>query len=126
MSYLLPLAAAGVFCFTVHTVLNYNYILAVEVNGQNVGYVANETVFDTAREDVQQRIDSVGAEEGKTWQVEPTFTLAIQGDVLDENQMVDAILPGLQPGHSEGHRPVCGRRSGGGDHRRRRSAPDAG
>jgi len=92
MSYLLPLAAAGVFCFTVHTVLNYNYILAVEVNGQNVGYVASETVFDTAREDVQQRIDSVGAEEGKTWQVEPTFTLAIQGDVLDENQMVDAIL----------------------------------
>ena len=60
MGYLLPLTAAGVFCFTVHTVLNYNYILAVEVNGQNVGYVASETVFDTAREDVQQRIASVG------------------------------------------------------------------
>ena len=102
MGYLLPLAAAGVFCFTVHTVLNYNYILAVEVNGQNVGYVASETVFDTAREDVQQRIASVGTEEGKTWQVEPTFTLAIQGDVMDENQMADAILQASSQDIQEG------------------------
>ena len=102
MGYLLPLTAAGVFCFTVHTVLNYNYILAVEVNGQNVGYVASETVFDTAREDVQQRIASVGTEEGKTWQVEPTFTLAIQGDVMDENQMADAILQASSQDIQEG------------------------
>ena len=102
MGYLLPLTAAGVFCFTVHTVLNYNYILAVEVNGQNVGYVASETVFDTAREDVQQRIASVGTKEGKTWQVEPTFTLAIQGDVMDENQMADAILQASSQDIQEG------------------------
>ena len=78
MGYLLPLTAAGVFCFTVHT------------------------VFDTAREDVQQRIASVGTEEGKTWQVEPTFTLAIQGDVMDENQMADAILQASSQDIQEG------------------------
>ena len=49
MSYLMPLAAAGVFCFTVHTVLNYNYILAVEVNGQNVGLSLIHIFRRTAR-----------------------------------------------------------------------------
>jgi len=38
-------------------VINQPYALAVQVNGETVGYVANEDVFDTAREDVMERIN---------------------------------------------------------------------
>ena len=39
-----------------HTV-RQPYALEVQVNGQTVGYVANEDVFNSAREAVQERIN---------------------------------------------------------------------
>ena len=42
---LLPFAAAAVFAVTVKTTLRQNYVLAVQVNGDTVGYVASEQIF---------------------------------------------------------------------------------
>ena len=58
----LPVAALAVFGYTVHTVLEYNYVLAVEVNGSVVGYVQTEQVFDSAKEEVAQRINYAGTD----------------------------------------------------------------
>ncbi|MDM8199986.1 peptidoglycan DD-metalloendopeptidase family protein [Fournierella massiliensis] len=90
-AYVLPVAALAVFGYTVHTVLEYNYVLAVEVNGSVVGYVQTEQVFDSAREEVAQRINYAGAGE-ESWTVEPSYQIAVGEQVLDENQMADAIL----------------------------------
>ena len=93
--YLLPLSAFAVFVFTVQTVVHYNYILAVYVNDQIVGYVESENVFDQAKEDVQQRVESANIATGdasRQLEIKPTFALAVQGEVLDENAMADAIL----------------------------------
>ena len=93
--YLLPLSAFAVFVFTVQTVVHYNYILAVYVNDQIVGYVESENVFDQAKEDVQQRVESANIATGdasRQLEIKPTFVLAVQGEVLDENAMADAIL----------------------------------
>lgn len=43
-------------------VINQPYALAVQVNGETVGYVANEDVFDTAREDVMERYSYAGSD----------------------------------------------------------------
>ena len=91
VAYVLPVAALAVFGYTVHTVLEYNYVLAVEVNGSVVGYVQTEQVFDSAKEEVARRINYAGAGE-ESWTVEPSYQIAVGEQVLDENQMADAIL----------------------------------
>lgn len=103
LSCLLPFVALGVFVFTVHTIQNYRYVLAVQVKGNIVGYVENEQVFDDAQKDVnarvQQALDSMKdisgeAEEGAgDWTVKPTFTLRVyNGATMSESAMADAIL----------------------------------
>lgn len=99
--YLLPLAAFGLF-FTVYTgAVAQPYALAVQVNDQTVGYVANEDVFNSARDDVQQRINYAGTDKTE-WTIEPTFTLSVAHDVLDENEMANAILRNSSDEISEG------------------------
>lgn len=90
-AYVIPLCAAAFFVTVVRDVLSYEYTLAVQVNGQTVGYVASEQVFDSAKEAVDERINYAGTS-ATGWEVAPTYTLAVSTDVLDENQMADAIL----------------------------------
>ncbi len=90
-AYVLPVAALAVFGYTVHTVLEYNYVLAVEVNGSVVGYVQTEQVFDSAKEEVAQRINYAGTDR-EGWTVEPSYQIAVGEEVMDENQMAAAIL----------------------------------
>ena len=46
------------------------------MNGQTVGYVANEDVFNSAKEAVQERINDAGTDENTKWTVEPTYTIS--------------------------------------------------
>ena len=90
-AYVAPLLALGVFAYTVHTVLNYNYVLAVEVGGDVVGYVQSERVFDDAKTDLSQRIkDAEGS--GQEWDIVPRYTIAVSDEIMTESAMVDAIL----------------------------------
>ena len=89
--YILPAAAlAGMFAVFDYTI-QQPYALEVQVNGQTVGYVANEDVFNSAREAVQERISYAGTDKTE-WTVEPTYTVAVSHTVMDENSMADAIL----------------------------------
>ena len=89
--YILPLCALAVWVAVFNHMVYQPYALAVQVNGQTVGYVANETVFNLAREDVQQRINYSGTEK-KEWTIEPTYTISVGHTVMDENEMANAIL----------------------------------
>ena len=100
VSYLLPVAAAVGLFYVVKTGLGYDYVLNVIVDGESVGYVANEQVFENARDDVQGRIDtakSVMQSTGETvadgqWNISPTYTLAINGETMNESEVANAIL----------------------------------
>ncbi len=100
LSYLLPVAAAVGLFYVVKTGLGYDYVLNVIVDGESVGYVANEQVFENARDDVQGRIDtakSVMQTTGETvsdeqWNISPTYTLAINGETMTESEVANAIL----------------------------------
>ena len=89
--YILPVCMLAVFLSVFNHTIRQPYALAVQVNGQTVGYVANETVFNLAREDVQQRINYSGTEK-KEWTIEPTYTISVGHTVMDENEMANAIL----------------------------------
>ena len=100
--YILPLCALAVWVAVFNHMVYQPYALAVQVNGQTVGYVANEDVFNSAKEAVQERINDAGTDENTKWTVEPTYTISVAHSVLDENEMANAILKSSSDQISEG------------------------
>lgn len=100
--YLLPAAALGVMFTVCKYTLEQPYALEVQVEGQPVGYIANEAVFNSALETVQERISYAGTDKTE-WSVEPTYAIAIsQQELMDENDMANAILKGASDEIAEG------------------------
>ena len=89
--YILPVCALALGSMVFEYVINQPYALAVQVNGETVGYVANEDVFDTAREDVMERISYAGSDKTELT-IEPSYTIGVAHHMLDENEMADAII----------------------------------
>ena len=94
---LLPLLAAAGTAALVRTVLGLPYVLRVEANGQVVGYVASETVFDNARADVLARVRSArellaAAGRQLDWDIEPSYTLTIHAGTMTESEIANGIL----------------------------------
>ena len=89
--YILPVCALALGSMVFEYVINQPYALAVQVNGETVGYVANEDIFDTAREDVMERINYAGSDKTELT-IEPSYTIAVAHHMLDENEMADAII----------------------------------
>lgn len=56
LSYLLPLAAAAVLGITVWSLLSTPYSLLVEYQGETLGYIENESVWEEAQRRVKDRI----------------------------------------------------------------------
>ena len=100
LSYVLPVAAAVMLVWVVRTQLSYTYLLEVRVGDETVGYVSSEQVFDNARDDVESRIEraraameAAGVESTEDqWDITPTYTLAVSGEVMTESEVADAIL----------------------------------
>ena len=100
--YVLPVCALAVMVTVFNKTIRQPYALEVQVNGQTVGYVANEDVFNSAKEAVQERINYAGTDENTKWTVEPTYTISVAHSVLDENEMANAILKSSSDQISEG------------------------
>lgn len=100
ITYFLPALAAAALVVIVRNGLELRFVLNVQVNGESVGYVANEQVFENARDDVQSRINTAKTmlvESGATvpdtqWDVSPTYTLAVSGQTMTESEIANAIL----------------------------------
>ena len=99
--YILPVCALAVMVTVFNDTIRQPYALEVQVNGQAVGYVANEDVFNAAREAVQERISYAGTDK-TTWTVEPSYTVTVAHKVMNENEMADAILKSAGDEISEG------------------------
>ena len=100
ITYVLPAIAAAVLVVIVRNGLGLRFVLNVQVNGESVGYVASEQIFENAREDVQSRINTAksmleeaGASVPDTqWEVSPTYSLAVSDDTMTESEIANAIL----------------------------------
>ena len=101
--YALPICALALGAAVFQYVIHQPYALAVRVNGETVGYVANEDVFNTAREDVMERISYAGTDKTE-WTIEPSYTLAIAHHMMDENEITSP--PCSTPTRKKGSTPM--------------------
>ena len=99
--YILPLCMLAVFVTVWNRTMAQPYALAVQVNGQTVGYVANEEVFNLAKEDVMQRINYAGSDKTELT-IEPTYTISVAHKTMDESETANAILQSASDQISEG------------------------
>lgn len=99
--YILPVCMLAVFVTVFDRTIQQPYALAVQVNGKTVGYVANEEVFNLAREDVMERINYAGTDK-TDWTIEPNYTISVAHQVMDESETADAILKSASDEISEG------------------------
>ncbi len=94
MAYVVPVVAAMLCWGFVEDQLAQSYVLAVQVKGQNVGFVASENVFESAKDSVNERIN-YAATNHTGWDITPTYTVAAiedKSELLNETTMADAIL----------------------------------
>ena len=99
--YVLPVCALAVMVTVFNHTVRQPYALEVQVNGQTVGYVANEEAFNLAKEDVMQRINYAGSDKTELT-IEPTYTISVTHKTMDESETANAILQSASDQISEG------------------------
>lgn len=85
LNYACPVAAIGVLVYTVQYFTSLPLALQVEYDGQNIGYIMDESVFDEAESMVRSRI--IYEEYEEPVDAVPKFTLT----VADESQLSDSF-----------------------------------
>lgn len=94
LAYVVPVVVAF-FCWGyVENQLAQDYVLAVHVKGQDVGFVASENIFESAKDSVNERINYAATNQ-TSWDITPSYTVAAvndQQELLNETTMADAIL----------------------------------
>lgn len=92
----IPLATFALCAIWININLNTNYALAIEYNGEVVGYVENDAVYESAVQQVQTRIVYVedASEEIEPWTVDATLQVqkANVDVLLDDATLADTIL----------------------------------
>lgn len=75
LNWLLPVGAAAVMAFTVYSVMHNGFSLRVTYNGEVIGFVESDTVWDSAVQIVNSRIVAADGGEEMAWGSEPEFTI---------------------------------------------------
>lgn len=89
---LLPVAATAGFVLIVYHVATMQYALAVEIDGQVIGYVADQTVVDSAKSLLRDRLRLAENQEASDWQFNPTYSIARASSYTTTQQLVNEIL----------------------------------
>ncbi|NLW79601.1 MAG: peptidoglycan DD-metalloendopeptidase family protein [Ruminococcaceae bacterium] len=90
--YVLPLAAFVALGITIYTVMNMQYALAVEVNGQVLGHVADKSVVENAKSLLRGRIRLAADQELSDWQFNPDYSIGRALQFTTAQQLVNEIL----------------------------------
>lgn len=92
VNYALPVIAAVVFINLISYVSTLNFAVSVEYNGQDIGYVADESVFEQAENKLQERMTYT--ENDEAINDIPKFTIAIaQNEKLKtDSELTDTII----------------------------------
>lgn len=91
-AYVMPLVAAGALVFIVSSMVNMKYALAVEIEGQVLGYVTDQTVVSGAKGLLFDRIRLAEGQEITDWQLNPTYRVARATEFSNAEQLANKIL----------------------------------
>ncbi len=92
-NWVLPIASC-IFLFNVINFANNQaYAIKLTVNGHFIGYIDDESIFNSAEKAVQKRINFTGSNT-RVISFEPAYEIAASGygTTLNENQLTDKIL----------------------------------
>lgn len=92
INYVAPMLAALVFAIVVYSTLNIDFALKVVYNGEEIGYIADESVFEQAEKQMLGRI--VFEDYIKPADSVPEFTIAAvdKSKLLDEDRLTDELI----------------------------------
>lgn len=92
LNYAAPVAGLCVLIGVVQYCSGLTFAVAVECNGQSLGYIENEAVYEEAEKMLQQRI--VYENEAERLETRPNFSLRIveDGEVINEDHLVDRLI----------------------------------
>ena len=85
LNYLMPIAALSVCLVTISSMVRLNYALEVVYNGQVVGYINNENVYEAARRLIQNKMINSGDAELWNGDVSMKMTIVNRDQVVTEN-----------------------------------------
>ena len=94
LNHCLPVICVGVLLFTAFSLFSRDYALAIECGGAQVGYVADESTYFDATEEVGERIISTSEDFKNT--LTPKYSLVpVKGDMLNTStEICNNILLG--------------------------------
>lgn len=104
VNWALPIMSC-VFLFNIISYANNQmYALKLTVNGNFIGYIDDESVYNTSEKDVRSRIDFTGSTT-QTITFEPVYEVATigYGTTLNSNQLTDKILELIDAEISDGY-----------------------
>lgn len=91
-NYAFPVAALILFFNLVSYIGSLNFAVAVEYNGEHIGYIENEKVFESAGEKLQDRM--IYLENDEAFDNIPRFTVAIvdRDNLKTDSEITDSII----------------------------------
>ncbi len=92
INYIAPLAAAAAFMFIINSALDTTFALKVVYNGEEIGYISNEAVFEQAEKQMLGRIvfeDYIKPDDNVP---EFTFASVNKEDLLNEDELTDELI----------------------------------
>ncbi|HWP50779.1 MAG TPA: peptidoglycan DD-metalloendopeptidase family protein [Clostridia bacterium] len=92
INYVAPVLAAAVFLIVINGALNMTFALRVFYNGEEIGYITDESVYENAEKQMLGRIvfeDYIKPEDSM-----PEFTIAAvrEGELLSEDRLTDELI----------------------------------
>lgn len=92
INYALPVITGIVFINLVSFVSQLNFAVSVEYNGQQLGYIENETIFEQAENKLQERM--IYTDDDETIESAPKFTVAVvdNASLKSDTEITDTII----------------------------------
>lgn len=91
-NYVLPVVLVVVLVTMMSVTQNLTFAVQVSYNGQTVGYIQDETVFESAEQKMQQRIVYENGEEAINIVPQYSVSLVSKDAILDENSLADNMI----------------------------------
>ena len=90
-SYVLPVVCCFLCIYTIRTVLSLNYAIRVSYNGQQIGFVSDESVYDSAVDIIDSRLVDVGEDK---WTPKASLTMAVvtPSDLSTQDVLANRLL----------------------------------
>lgn len=91
-NYVVPAISLVLCVMVMFTMLNLNYAIAVRYNGQTIGYIENEGIYESARKIIESRIIS-GSDE-PIWSNDTELSIAVVAtkELVSQDIMAESLL----------------------------------